>query len=317
MRGLTFDGALRYRDDLPVPEPAPGEVRVKVTVAGVCATDLAITAGYMGFHGILGHEFVGRVDTGAGGIATGQRVVGEINAACGHCPTCRAGRPRHCPQRTVLGILGRGGAFAEYLTLPADNLLAVPESVSDQMAVFVEPLAAAFRIPEQLSLQGNERVYVLGDGRLGLLCAQVLHLSGCRVTLFGRHPQKCAVAAGWGIATTAADLAAGAERADVVVDCTGRPEGLQLSASLTRPCGTVVLKTTSAHPPEWNPAPLVVDEITVVGSRCGPFAPALAALAGGRIDVAPLVAASYPLEEGTAAFAAARAPGALKVLLIP
>jgi threonine dehydrogenase-like Zn-dependent dehydrogenase len=315
VRALAFDGALRFRPDWPEPEPPPGEARVRVLRAGVCATDLAILAGYMGFSGVPGHEFVGVVESAPDPAWVGRRVVGEINAACGACPTCAAGRPRHCPNRTVLGILGRDGAFAERLTLPLENLHAVPDAVSDAAAVFVEPLAAAFRIPEQVPMGPDTRVHVLGDGRLGLLVAQVLARTGCRLTLAGRHPDKLALARGWGIPTAAADAAL--EPADVVVDATGSPAGLARAIALTRPCGTVVLKTTCAESPPFNPAPIVIHELTVVGSRCGPFAPALAALAAGTVDVAPLVAATFPLEEGEEALARAAAPGTLKVLLAP
>lgn len=314
MRALVFDGGLSYRDDRPVPEPPPGEARVRVRLAGICATDLAITRGYMGFAGIPGHEFVGEVE--AGPIEwLGRRVVGEINAACGRCPTCERGLPRHCPSRTVLGIQGRDGAFAEFLALPVGNLHPVPDEVPDETALFVEPLAAAFRIREQVQPQPEDTVYVMGDGRLGLLIAQVLAATGCRLTLVGRHPAKLALAKGWGIET--ADTSADLPQADFVVDATGAPDGLERAIARTRACGTVVLKTTCAEAPPFNPAPIVIHEVTVVGSRCGPFPPALAALEAGTVRVAPLVAATYPLAEGVAAFAHAARPGVLKVLLAP
>jgi threonine dehydrogenase-like Zn-dependent dehydrogenase len=315
VRALAFDGTLHYRTDWPEPPQGPGEARVRVLQAGVCATDLAILAGYMGFAGVPGHEFVGVVEASPDPAWVGMRVVGEINAACGHCPTCVGENPRHCPHRTVLGIQGRDGAFAERLSLPLENLHPVPDGVPDQAAVFVEPLAAAFRIPEQVDIGPDTRVHVLGDGRLGLLITQVLKTTGCRLTLAGRHADKLALAQGWGIAT--ADAGADLPPADVVVDATGSPAGLARAVALTRPLGTVVLKTTCAEAPPFNPAPIVIHELTVVGSRCGPFGPALAALAAGTVDVAPLVAATYPLEDGERALARAATPGTLKVLLVP
>jgi threonine dehydrogenase-like Zn-dependent dehydrogenase len=314
VRALVFDGGLSYRTDRPVPEPPPGEARIRVRLAGICATDLAITRGYMGFSGVPGHEFVGEVDAGPDDWV-GKRVVGEINAACGPCPTCEMGLPRHCPTRTVLGILGRDGAFAESLTLPVANLHPVPDEVPDEVAVFAEPLAAAFRIREQVQPQPEDTVVVMGDGRLGLLIAQTLAATGCRLTLVGRHPAKLALAKGWGIET--ADTSATLPRVDLVVDATGAPDGLERALGRVRPCGTVVLKTTCAEAPAFNPAPIVIDEVTVVGSRCGPFPPALAALETGTVRVAPLIAATYPLAEGEAAFAHADRPGVLKVLLAP
>jgi threonine dehydrogenase-like Zn-dependent dehydrogenase len=314
VRALVFDGGLSYRTDRPVPEPGPGEARIRVRLAGICATDLAITRGYMGFSGVPGHEFVGEVDAGPDDWV-GKRVVGEINAACGRCPTCEMGLPRHCPTRTVLGILGRDGAFAESLTLPVANLHPVPDEVPDEVAVFAEPLAAAFRIREQVQPQPEDTVVVMGDGRLGLLIAQTLAATGCRLTLVGRHPAKLALAKGWGIET--ADTSATLPRVDLVVDATGAPDGLERALGRVRPCGTVVLKTTCAEAPAFNPAPIVIDEVTVVGSRCGPFPPALAALETGTVRVAPLIAATYPLAEGEAAFAHAARPGVLKVLRAP
>lgn len=319
MRALTFDGALALRDDLPRPRPHRGEALVRVSLAGICATDLAILQGYMGFNGVLGHEFVGVVEEASDPDWVGRRVVGEINAACGRCTLCHEGLSRHCPERTVLGITGRDGAFAEYLSLPLANLHTVPDEVSDVEAVFVEPLAAAFRILEQIPVRAGQQAFVLGDGRLGLLVAQVLQGVGCAVTLIGRHPHKLALAGNWGVSTLclARGEAPGLEPADLVVECTGAQDGLERAVSLTRPCGTVVLKTTCADAPSYNPAPIVIHEITVLGSRCGPFGPALKALAAGTVRVAPLVAATFPLAEGRAALARAASPGTLKVLLAP
>jgi threonine dehydrogenase-like Zn-dependent dehydrogenase len=322
MRALRFDGERLAVREVPEPSPPPSEALVRVRLAGICNTDLELTRGYMGFRGTLGHEFVGEVvalgpASEAAPVTVGQRVVGEINAACGACPACRAGLRRHCPARTVLGILGRDGAFAEYLTLPVANLHPVPDAVPDEHAVFVEPLAAAFEILEQVAVRPTDRVVVLGDGKLGQLVARVLAGVAGAVTVVGHHPAKLALLAAAGIATRREPPA---ERADVVVDCTGRAAGFATALRLVRPRGTLVLKSTvAARPgdPSLDLAPLVIDEVTVVGSRCGPFPPALAALASGRIAVAPLVSAAYPLAEGVAAFAHAAQPATLKVLLRP
>lgn len=309
MRGLWVeDGGVRYRDDLEPPGRAEGECRVRVLRAGVCATDLALVRGYMGFRGVPGHEFVG---VALEGEHEGRRVVGDINAACGTCPTCRAGRERHCPRRTVLGILGRPGAFAEELTLPAANLHPVPDGVGTDEAAFVEPLAAAFEIPEQVDLAGVDRALVLGDGRLGLLCAQVLGLSVPTVRVSGRHPERGALPLGL---TWEEDPGAGG-RWDLVVEATGDPDAVARALELVRPRGTLVLKTTAERPATLDLAPLVVDEITVVGSRCGPFAPALDALGRGTVRVTPLVSARFALADGAAAFESAGRPGVLKVLV--
>lgn len=315
MRGLWIDaGGARLRDDLDPPAAREGETRVRVSLAGVCATDLALARGYMGFAGIPGHEFVGRA---LDGPLAGKRVVGEINAACGRCGRCRAGLGRHCAARTVLGILGRPGAFAEELRLPTSNLHEVPDGVPDERAVFVEPLAAAFELAEQLALVPGERALVVGDGRLGLLCAQVLALAGLRVTLAGRHPERAAwlpipVEGAGPLEPGGADPAG---VFDLAVEATGRPETLAALAGRVRPRGTVVLKTTSESAAPLDLAPFVVDEISLVGSRCGPFAPALAALASGRVVVDPLVTARVLLDEAPAALARAARPGALKVLI--
>ena len=323
MRALRFDGQRLAVAEVPRPTPPPGEALVRVRAAGICQTDLELTRGYMGFTGTLGHEFVGEVvavapfPEQASQIGVGQRVVGEINAACGSCALCRDSLGRHCPTRSVLGILGRDGAFAEYLTLPLANLHPVPDAVADEQAVFVEPLAAALEILEQVAIRPTDRVLVLGDGKLGQLVGRVLASAGADVSVVGRHADKLALLAAAGVPTLAAPPA---ERADVVVDCTGRVGGFVDAMRLVRPRGTLVLKSTVATHPDEPPlslAPIVIDEITVVGSRCGPFEPALRALADGRVDVRPLVSATYGLDEGVEAFARAAEPGTLKVLLRP
>lgn len=315
MRALVYDGeALRVRGDYPRPVPPPGEALVRVRLAGICNTDLEIVRGYMGFRGVLGHEFVGTVEEAEDRSLIGQRVVGEINAACGECPTCRAGRPTHCPNRTTLGIWGRNGAFAEYLTLPVRNLHVVPDTISDEEAVFTEPLAAALEILEQVHLRPTDRVVVLGDGKLGLLVAQALALTGCDLLTVGRHREKLAILARRGIPTALESEAEGLT-ADVVVECTGRPEGFAAARRILRPRGTLILKSTYHGQVEADLTGLVVDEITLVGSRCGPFPPALRLLQRGLVDVRALVSATYPLAQGVEAFARAAEPGVLKVLL--
>jgi alcohol dehydrogenase len=314
MRALVYDGQLRLVEDYPRPEPPLGEALVRVRLAGICNTDLEIVHGYMGFRGVLGHEFVGVVEECADGSLVGQRVVGEINCYCGECPTCRAGAPTHCPNRTTLGIGGRDGAFADYLTLPVANLHPVPEAVSDKAAVFVEPLAAALEILEQVQIKPTDRVVVLGDGKLGLLVAQVLGLTGCDLVVGGRHEEKLAILQRRGIDARLADELP-TEKADVAVDCTGHPSGFAAARGLVKSRGTLVLKSTFHGGVEVNLSMLVVDEITLVGSRCGPFAPALRLLERGLVDVESLVSATYPLGKGLAAFEEAQKKGALKVLL--
>jgi threonine dehydrogenase-like Zn-dependent dehydrogenase len=309
MKGVFCDGAgIRLRDDLPEPLAGPEETVLRVRAAGICDTDLQLARGYMQFRGILGHEFVGE-------RADGRRVAAEINAACHRCPTCRAGRPRHCPNRTVVGILNHDGAMAERVRVPVANLHDVPDAVSDREAVFIEPLAAALHVAEQVALGPGVRMAVVGDGKLGLLCAWAARLAGAEVTLVGKHPEKLALA-GAGIATHTLDAAAGLGRVfDVVAECTGSPSGLPTTLGLVRPCGTLVLKTTVAGPHTINLAPIVIDEINVVGSRCGPFPPAIDALARRAIDVRPLIGAEFDLGDAEAAFQAAAQPGARKILI--
>lgn len=309
MRGVFCDGSsISLRRDLPEPRIVQGETSLRVRAAGVCDTDLQLARGYMQFRGILGHEFVGQDESG-------NRYVAEINAACHACPTCLAGRPGHCPHRTVLGILGRDGAMADLVSVPRRNLHAIPDAIEDVEAVFVEPLAAAFRIAEQVVLARGTRVAILGDGKLGLLCAWVARDTGADVTLIGKHPEKLALTGG-GIATWRLEEGRGLDRPfDVVVDCTGHPSGFATALGLVRPCGTVVLKTTIAGEHALSLAPIVIDEIRVIGSRCGPFRPAIEALATRRVDVRPLIGGVYPLDEAEGAFRAAGERGARKIVL--
>ena len=309
MRGIYCDGtAARFRADLAEPVPLPGEVGVRVLKVGICETDVQLARGYMGFRGILGHEFVGLT-------ADGRRVTAEINHACHGCATCRAGRTHHCPRRTVLGILRHDGAMADRVAVPERNLHVIPDVISDEQAVFVEPLAAAFRITEQVRFTPATRVTVVGDGKLGLLSTWVLRLTGAMVTLVGKHPAKLALAGEQVATCPLAEVDRLARSQDVVVDCTGSPSGLPTALGLVHPCGSVVLKTTVAGNHDLSLAPVVIDEVRIIGSRCGPFPPAIAALAAGMVDVRPLIAAEFPIEEAEAAFQAATRPGARKILL--
>jgi threonine dehydrogenase-like Zn-dependent dehydrogenase len=316
MRGLWLEAqSLRLRDDVPLPSPPPDEALVRVTLAGICNTDLELVGGYYPFSGIPGHEFVGRVERAPLRPEwVGRRVVGEINASCGACPACRAGRPTHCENRTVLGIKERHGAFAEYLALPVANLHTVPDALPDEVAVFTEPTAAALEIQQQVRIGPADRVVVIGPGKLGSLVAQSLVRSGCNLVVVGRSRKSLDRLASLGIRTVpAADVP---DRiADVVVECTGNPEGLALARKAVRPRGTIVLKSTYRGETSVDLSSIVVDEVTLVGSRCGPFDEALRALADGSVDVRSLVEARYPLSGGLAAFEHAARPGALKVLV--
>jgi threonine dehydrogenase-like Zn-dependent dehydrogenase len=315
MRALVVDPNLTFQSHHPDPAPTAGETIVRVSLAGICGTDLELMRGYMGYRGIPGHEFVGRVTDTNDPNLRGQRVVGEINAACGRCSYCRGGLARHCPERTVLGILGRDGAFAEYLRLPNENLLPVPDSIPDEIAVFTEPLAAAYEIFEQLHLARDRPVVVLGDGRLGALIALALKRESYLPIVAGHHPEKLGRLVSLGLSTSLEqDLK---ERFDYVVDCTGHGDGLRRATELVKPRGTIVLKSTAAAGTALNLAPMVINEITVVGSRCGRFAPALAALASGGLDPRPLIDGTFPLEQGAAALGAAARSSNFKILLKP
>jgi len=320
MKALRFENDRLSVADVPAPSRV-GEALVCVRLAGVCNTDLEIARGYAGFRGTLGHEFVGVAVSAPGAPElVGRRVVGEINAGCGVCALCRAGDPRHCPSRTVLGIVGRDGAFAEFLQLPVVNLLPVPDELPDERAVFTEPLAAACGITERVRLEPDARAAVVGDGKLGLLCAQALKvLTRARVTLVGRHQSKLDIARRRDIETVKAeDLPPSFARAfDVTVEASGSSSGFETALRLLRPRGTLVLKSTFHAVTELNAAPVVVDEISIVGSRCGRFAPALELLRRGAVDVDNLVHAEFPLSEGVRALDHAAAPGVLKVLLRP
>jgi threonine dehydrogenase-like Zn-dependent dehydrogenase len=312
MRAIVLDDQVSLSNRRPSPAPNPDEVLVRVIRAGVCETDLQLIKGYMGFRGVLGHEFVGVAESGP---LAGRRVVGEINCACWKCDTCRMGLPTHCPSRTVLGILNHDGAFADLIAVPQKNLHAVPDSLSDDVAVFTEPVAAAFQIPVQLTVRAKHRIAILGDGRLGNLCAQVLARFSDHVLVIGKHPEKLAILKSMGIATTLLSDAIEPRSFDLVVDCTGSESGLPAALRLVRPRGTIVLKTTVAGQQTLAWAPFVIDEVTLVGSRCGPFDRALDALEKGHVKVEPLISDRFDLSRGLDALARAQTKGILKVLL--
>jgi threonine dehydrogenase-like Zn-dependent dehydrogenase len=314
MRALYFDGERARLVERPEPDLAD-RVGIRISLAGVCATDLEITRGYMDYRGILGHEFVGRVETGPAEWI-GERVVAEINIACGRCASCREGLGRHCPTRSVIGILGADGAFAERIAMPLCNLHRVPDSVPDEAAVFTEPLAAAFEILEQIEVRPEHRVLVFGDGRLGLLISKVMKTTGASVTTIGKHSEKLALLSDLGIETCLlADWEVSSAPGDIVVEATGSPKGFAQAVSATRPRGYLVLKSTVAHAGEIDLTPLVIHEIQVVGSRCGPFAPALAALANGSVRVSELISERFGIDRGEEALREAGKSGVLKVLI--
>ena len=314
MKGLWLENnQLELRTNIPIPEPPPGEALVRVLRAGICNTDLELIKGYYPYTGIIGHEFVGIVEQGLKQLIN-QRVVGEINAACGNCRFCRRGQPTHCENRTVLGIVNRNGAFAEYLSLPIENLHLVPENVSTAAATFTEPIAAALEIQQQIQISKDDRVLVVGDGKLGQLIAQTLALTGCELLVVGRHEDKLINLAGKGIKTGLADSVTD-RYFDISVDCTGNPEGFNIARRALRPRGKLILKSTYAGNLSLDASSLVVDEITLIGSRCGPFVPALELLATGKVDVQYLIDSSYPLSQGLEAFEKAKTKGVLKVLL--
>jgi alcohol dehydrogenase len=329
MKALFFDGLIpHFIEKYQVPVPQENEALIRILLAGICATDLEVMRGYKGFKGVPGHEFVGVVERVNGGYPglVGKRVVGEINLGCGQCDYCAKGMERHCVSRTALGISGKDGVFAEYITLPLRNLWEVPDGVSDEAAVFTEPLAAAFEILEQLHVKPTDKIAILGDGKLGLLVALVMVHHGLSVLLIGKHDSKLAIAAKKNVMTKKLDELPKKRGYEVVVEATGSPEGLLIALDLIKPRGTIVLKSTMSPSrsepttgdigrPEVDFARAVVDEITLMGSRCGPFPPALAALASGRINVELLISAIYPFINVMSALENAQKRGAVKVLL--
>lgn len=308
---------LTLRQDYPLPVPQPDEALLRITLAGICATDLEMVKGYVsGFAGVLGHEFVGVVEQCADPAWVGKRVVAGMNIGCQTCEYCLKHGPEHCPTRRALGVHNKDGAFAEFMTVPIRNLFVVPDAVPDERAVFTEPLAAALKIREQVRIRPSHKTAVVGPGRLGLLVAQVLQLAGGDVTVLGRRPGSLDLPASWGLVTgLTTDFAD--DSFDLVVETTGNSVGFAQALRLVRPMGTIVLKSTFADDNYLDMTKIVVSEIEVIGSRCGPFAPALRLLAEGQIHTAPLIMADYPLADGLTAFQKAAERGVLKVLLRP
>ncbi len=318
MNGLYLaHGRLTYRTDLPQPEPSADEVLIQVRLAGICSTDLEMVKGYVPeFEGVLGHEFVGEVVACAQQSWVGKRVVGSINIGCGRCAVCLENGPEHCPTRSAVGIHHRDGVFAEYVTLPITNLFAVPDGVDDETAVFTEPVAAAVRILEQVDAVAGMKTAVVGPGRLGLLIGQVLAQAGADVTMIGRREASLTLPKAMGLSVALSNTLP-ANSFDLVVEATGNDAGFAQSLDLIRPLGTLVLKSTFAGKSNLNLTKIVVDEINVIGSRCGPFAPALQLLAQHKIDVKSMIDASYSFADGLYAFDHATKPGVRKVLLYP
>jgi threonine dehydrogenase-like Zn-dependent dehydrogenase len=307
------DGALRLLDNLAVPQPGPGDALVRVITAGVCSTDTALMEGMYGFTGVPGHEFVGIVESGPAKLY-GRRVVGEINVACGACSACQAGRRKHCESRSALGIRGRHGAFAEFLVLPAQNLHPVPDGVSTEAAAFTEPLAAALDVFERADVVETDRILVVGDGKLAQLVCRVLALTGADVDVLGRHRRKLDRLEGI-VANSFHDGSVEARAYDLAIECTGNPSGLVTALESLRPRGTLVMKSTYPEMAAVDGTRIVVDELRLVGSRCGPFTKALDLLDNHQVDPTPLIDARYPLAGGVEALRRSRERGVLKVLI--
>jgi threonine dehydrogenase-like Zn-dependent dehydrogenase len=322
LRALLFDGQNpRFEPDHPEPALPAGEALIRPTRAGVCSTDLEICRGYMGFEGVLGHEFVGVVEQVSDEAdrqaheLVGRRVVGTINCVCGRCDLCTSGLSNHCRNRTVLGIQDRDGCFADRFTLPVANLLPVPDTLDDDHAVFAEPLAAACNITQQLHVEGRPYVTVLGDGRLGLLSAQVMAQLNATVRLLGKHPEKLALCEKWGIQHRHVDEVTPRADQDIVVDCTASANGLETAMAMVRPRGRIALKTTVAQQAGIDLSPLVINEIQLIGSRCGPFPEALELLDAGWVDVLSLISRRIPIDRGAEALQLAQQSDNIKVLL--
>ncbi len=319
MRALVFNNKLELKQDFEKPTPKENEALIKVKLVGICNTDYEITKGYMGYNGILGHEFVGVVEeiNSEDKSLLGKRVVGEINLGCKNCDYCAKGLERHCPNRQTLGIFNKDGCFADYVTLPLSNLLEVNEKINDETAVFVEPLAAALEILEQLHIKPYEKVCVLGDGKLGLITALALNASNVDVTLVGKHQNKLDIAKEQNVKTMLLENLKQEDNKsfDVVVEATGRVSGFETSLNLVKPRGVLVLKSTIATGKELNLAPIVIDEITVLGSRCGQFAPALRLMEKNVIDFSKLVSAKLSFDDAVLGFEKNKEKNTIKILL--
>ncbi len=319
MKAVVFNNELKLVKDYEKPVPKKGEALVRVTLAGICNTDYEITKGYMGYNGILGHEAIGIVEdvNGDDKSLVGKRVVPEISYGCKEpdCEWCAQKLYRHCPNRHTLGIWHKDGVFCEYFTMPVEVLFEVPENVEDEQAVFVEPLAAAIEITEQLHIKPMDKVVVLGDGKLGLITALALKALNVNVTLVGKHQNKLDIAKAQGVPTKLLNDFEIKKEYDVVVEATGSVSGFETAIALTKPRGVLVLKSTVAASKEFNLAPIVIDEITVLGSRCGQFPPALRLLQSGKIDLKPLISATYPIDDAIEAFEKNKERDVLKVLI--
>lgn len=319
MRAVVFDEGLKLDKNYPKPVPQKGEALIRVSLAGICNTDYEITKGYMGYKGILGHEFVGVVEEVNGGDSAlvGKRVTAEISWGCNdpNCEWCAKKNYRHCPGRHTIGIWKKDGCFADYITLPTNILFEVPNNVPDEQAVFVEPLAAACEITEQLHIEPMKKVLVLGDGKLGLTTALALNAQNLDVLLVGRHQNKLDIAEKQGVKTILSDKFTPEKIYDVVVEATGTASGFETSIALTKPRGVLVLKSTVATGKELNLAPIVIDEITVLGSRCGQFPPALRLLKNNRIDFKPFISGIYSIDDAIKAFEANKQKDTLKILI--
>ncbi len=315
MKALYFDKKLELRKDYPIPVPAKNEALIKVTLAGICNTDKEIMNGYVPFTGILGHEFVGIVTECSQLEFIGKRAVGEINIGCGVCSLCKRGMQNHCPQRKTLGINGKDGVFSEYVTLPIENLLIVPDEISDEEAVFTEPLAAAFNILQNVEISKQDRVAIIGDGKLGQLIVRAVSTTLCDLTLIGKQEKKLELAQDFCktmILNESDDLE---NSFDIVIECTGNDAALLFAGNIVRPKGTIVLKSTYAGQIKFNPSLWVRKEIRLIGSRCGHFAPALQFMRESRIDLTKLIDKTFLIDDWEIAFITAFSKGALKVLL--
>jgi len=320
MLGIVFDKKLILKNNIPIPVPKKNEALIRILLAGICNTDLEIIKGYMGFKGILGHEFVGIVEECRNKRWIGKRVTGEINAGCGKCSYCKNALENHCPHRKVLGIFNKDGAFADYLTLPVKNLHIIPENISDEEAVFIEPLAACYEVLEQVRINKSNVAIVLGDGKLGLLMAQVIKNTACKLCLIGRHKEKLSIARGLGIDVVSVKQSLKVQKlkltkADIVIDCTGAPQGLDLAMEVAKPKGKIILKSTFASKSYLNLSPVVINEFSIIGSRCGPFKKAIDALKNHEVKISPLIYKIFPLNEGLKAFKVSCEKKTLKVLL--
>ena len=317
MKALVFDKELNFVENYPKPIPQKGEALIKLTFSGICNTDVEITKGYMGFKGICGHEFLGIVEdvNSDDKSLVGKRVTGEINLGCGNCPDCFNGMQRHCQNRQTLGIFKKDGTFAEYLTLPIENIIEIPSEIPDEEAILIEPLAAALEILEQVHIRPADKIAVLGDGKLGLLISLVLSTTTADLITIGKHKNKLNILEKQGIKTKLLNDAVETKYYDIVVDATGSVDGFEKAVSLVKPRGIFVLKSTVAAEKPLNLAPLVIDEITVVGSRCGQFRPALRLLEKKVLDLKPLISKVFNFDEAINAFAFAQEKGILKVIL--